>query len=250
LSNPIFYLKFKKKEMKTTSKLVFAAMVAAPALFLAACQKQIAQEEPATSSRTVSRLVAETGNGGPSGPHYNLNIIGIPKGKTADMTNNDGRRIFVKLDGNTKIKLSEGEFNVLDANGTDGEASFQLPDPSDGSDPVTGTSYSVFARALGKPGGSATVTTCATIVDGVDTYTGIICSEEVLSVERTAGRSRFTDVSRYLLTIYADITDDGVYNPKRYNLFDPALQDYFWSYDNNGLKLLQLRFYEIPSTLP
>jgi hypothetical protein len=238
--------------MKSTSKLLFAAMLAAPVLFLASCDKQIARQDESTPPPTgeVSSLASVTGNGAPSGPHYNLNIIGVPKGKKADMTNNEGRRIFVNLTGNTKIKLSEGDFSVLDANGTDGEAAFQLPDPSDGSDPVTGTSYSVFARTLGKPGGSASITTCATIVDGVDTYTGIICSEEVLEVERTAGPSKFTDVSKYLLTIYADITDDGVYNPKRYDIFDPALEDYFWNYDNNGLKLLQLRFYEIPSDLP
>jgi len=29
------------------------------------------------------------------------------------------------------------------------------------------------------------------------------------------------------------------------SLFDPALQDYFWNYDNNGLRLAQLRFYPI-----
>ena len=32
-----------------------------------------------------------------------------------------------------------------------------------------------------------------------------------------------------------------------YPLFDNALEDYFWSYDNNGLKLLQLRFYPVPT---
>jgi hypothetical protein len=32
-------------------------------------------------------------------------------------------------------------------------------------------------------------------------------------------------------------------------LFDSSLQNYFWSYDNNGLKLLQLRFYQLPSTV-
>ncbi|MDX5423275.1 MAG: hypothetical protein LPK14_13540 [Hymenobacteraceae bacterium] len=28
-----------------------------------------------------------------------------------------------------------------------------------------------------------------------------------------------------------------------YPLFDEAMQGYFWDYDNDGLKLLQLRFY-------
>jgi archaellum component FlaG (FlaF/FlaG flagellin family) len=210
------------------------------------------QKGAVNTSKTeeVVTSVSTTGNGGPSGPHYQVNIIGKPKSKTADMTGDNGRRIFVNDYGTTKIMLSEGEFAVLDANGTDGSASFQLPDPADGSDPVTGTSYSVYVRALGKPGGKVGITTCATIVDGVDTYTGIICSQEVLQVERTTGKSKFTDVSRYLLTMYVDITNDGISNPKRYNLFDAALQDYYWNYDNNGLKVLQMRFYEIPSTLP
>jgi hypothetical protein len=30
------------------------------------------------------------------------------------------------------------------------------------------------------------------------------------------------------------------------SLFDACLQGYFWQYDNNGLKLLQVRFYPIP----
>jgi hypothetical protein len=38
------------------------------------------------------------GNGTPSGPHYNLNILGVPRDKTADMTGNNGHRIFVKLE--------------------------------------------------------------------------------------------------------------------------------------------------------
>src|SRR5262249_60391823 len=42
---------------------------------------------------------ATTGNGAPSGSHYTLNIIGVPKGKTADMTGNNGSRIFVLLNG-------------------------------------------------------------------------------------------------------------------------------------------------------
>src|SRR5438128_1858612 len=76
------------------------------------------------------------GNGAPSGPHYNLNIIGVPKDKSADMTGDNGHRIFVDLGSKsgaavtTRIMLSQsfdGTFEVLDANGTDGEASFKLP---------------------------------------------------------------------------------------------------------------------------
>lgn len=225
-----------------------------PTVLLVACQKQVLEDSVDGPNRaeTLSRA-AMTGNGGPSGAHYNLNIIGVSKEKSVDNDNSNGRRIFVSLSGKTKIKLSEGDFDVLDYNGTDGEAAFQLPDPSDGSDPVTGTSYSVWVRALGKPGGSATVTTCAESFTDPSTgiaYDQVVCSLESLYVERTTGRSKFRDVSRYLLTIYADITDDGVINPKRYNIFDDALEGYYWDYDNNGLKLLQVRFYPIASTLP
>jgi len=182
---------------------------------------------------------ATTGNGAPSGAHYNLNIIGVPKGKTADMTGNNGHRIFVKLDGKTKILLSEGDdFNVLDANGTDANgASFQLPNPDPDGDGVT--VYSVYARALGKPGGSAIITTCATDVATDEE----VCSLESLEVTRSKGKSTFENVSRELLYIYADITDDDVDNPKLYPLFSDELYGYFWAYDNNGLKILQLRFY-------
>ena len=94
----------------------------------------------------------------PSGAHFNLNLIGVPQDKSAEMTGNQGHRIFVKLFGNTKIMLAEGEsFEVLDANGTDGRAEFKLPNPDPEDDGVT--EYSVFARALGKAGGSSATTT-------------------------------------------------------------------------------------------
>lgn len=61
------------------------------------------------------------GHGAPSGAHYNLNIIGVPQEKTADMDGNSGHRLFVNLEGKSRIMLEKGEsFAVLDANGTDG----------------------------------------------------------------------------------------------------------------------------------
>jgi hypothetical protein len=198
---------------------------------------------------------AETGNGAPSGAHYNLNLIGVPKAKTADMDNNSGHRIFVKLEGNTKIKLAEGDtFQVLDANGTDGNgAKFQLPNPDPDGDGTT--VYSVFARALGKPGKTGSINTCATqivdpdgIPDSGDEYAEEECSIAVLELERTKGKQRFENVSKELLYIYADLDEDGTI--ERVPLFSDALQDYLWSYDNSGLKVVQLRFYEVPTTVP
>jgi hypothetical protein len=184
-------------------------------------------------------VFAGRGNDLPSGPHYNLNIIGVPKGKTADMDGNQGHRIFVNLQGNSKIWLQEGEtFQVLDANGTDSDgAMFQLPDPDPDDDLVL--SYSVYGRALGTPGGQATITTCGYDESGVE-----YCSTESRIMVRDRGKPVTVNVTKDLLTIYVDLDGNGV--PERYALFDDALQDYFWSYDNNGCKLVQLRFYDIP----
>ena len=57
-------------------------------------------EEIPTEAQSVD-LQAELGNGYPS-PHfdYKLNIIGVPKNKSAELDNNNGRRIFVQLNSN------------------------------------------------------------------------------------------------------------------------------------------------------
>jgi hypothetical protein len=190
----------------------------------------------------VIPAAAGSGNGAPSGPHYDLNIIGVPKGKSAPMTGSNGHVIFVPLNTTTKILLAPGDFKVLDANGTDGPAAFQLPNP----DPTNSgqTQYSVWARALGKPGGSSKTTTCAT-----DPVTGqLFCSIYSMVLVRSKGKSSFTDVSKELLYVYADVKGTGTV--QRYPLFASTLQDYFWNYDNNGLKLAQLRFYQVSSTVP
>ncbi|MFZ9519775.1 MAG: hypothetical protein ACO3A4_04800 [Silvanigrellaceae bacterium] len=188
-----------------------------------------------------SETIGLTKSGIPAGQHFGLNLIGVPKDKSPSLTGGSGHRIFLPLFGAAKILLSEGEFAVLDANGTDGSASFQLPNPDPDGDGVT--SYSVFARALGKPGGSLKATTCAT-----DPATGEeICSLETMVSTRTSGRSKFVNVSRELLSISADIDGDGTLD--RVSLFDDRLVDYFWSLDNQGLRILQLRFIQVPSKL-
>jgi hypothetical protein len=205
-------------------------ILAATAFVLAALPMQFA-----------SAGTASTGNGAPSGAHYNLNLIGVPKNKTADMTGANGHVIFTKLDGNTKINLTQGSFQVIDANGTDGNgALFQLPNPDPDGDGVT--AYSVYARALGQPGGSATATSCVT-----DT-TGTWCSTEDAVLVRGSGKSSFENVSKEMLTLCLDTDLDGTCDT-RTSLFSDSQASYFWSYDNQGLRLAQLRFYELPSTV-
>jgi len=206
-----------------------------------------------------------TGNEAPSGSHYNLNIICVPNGKKADMTGTQGHTIFVACDGTSKINLIEGtDFLVLDRNGTDGSASFQLPPTDtgvitdkpgvndectlnlDGSFTCgTGTSvYSVFARALGNRLGTAVMMLC-----GLDDLGLPVCGlDNQLKLDASGRPAKFENVTANLLYIY-NVTINGVFY-KRIPLFSDVLQDYFWNYDNNGLKLLQLRFYHCTTVVP
>jgi hypothetical protein len=196
------------------------------------------------SSQPKAASTATTGNGAPSGAHYDLNIHGVAKGGSAS-TGSSGHDIFVPLQGKCAIMLSPGAFQVLDPNCLDGSAAFQLPNPVASTTTTTITTvYSVWVRALAKPGGSSSMTTCAT-----DPTTGsLVCSTSAfVSVQtRSSGKSVFRNVTGDLLFISQCINGTLTRTP----LFDASLQNFFWSYDNNGLRLLQLRFYQLPTTVP
>ena len=181
------------------------------------------------------------GNGSMSGSHYNLNIIGVEKGKSATLAGSNRHTIFVWLGKNgtvsSKIYLVPGEeFKVCDGNATDGVAYdcdgnvlpnlegavFQLPCNTNleaGEDPDGEPStllpceeedpqlaYEVFARGLGGPG-SATMTTCATETvdtDGDGVLETICSTENVVLVRNPStlgGRTKFTNVTQQLTSL-------------------------------------------------
>lgn len=194
----------------------------------------------------------ETGNGAPSGAHYTLNILA--KDNVADMEGMDGgngHRIFIALQGNSKIQLQEDEtepynFEVIDPVASPGDpALFQLPNPY-GSGDITGTwstAYKVYVRALGPLGKQADLYT--TVVDSLGTY---VYTGEVVELEhKTKGNNKFQNVTTQLLTVLLDIDDDG--NLERVPLFADDSYTYFWEIDNEGLRHAQLRFYEIPEEI-
>ena len=217
-------------------------LVTLAALTLAGCDS--AATAPSAAAPQPSKASLITGNGAPSGAHYNLNIIGVPKDKSADFSGGNGGRIFVDLVGSTKINLTEGSFAVLDANGTDGTAAFQLPNPDDGSGQLA---YSVWVRALGKPGGKASMTSCFTELSTATTWCN--SGDLVVNLNRVAGGQKFVDVSKQLLQVCADVNSDPTITTLQLvPLFSTLGTDYFWQYDNNGLKLAQMRFYPISTT--
>jgi hypothetical protein len=212
---------------------------------------------------TASSAYAQhsTGNGSQSGSHYNLNLIGHNDCLGDDFTGsnrhviavllnyNDGSQdgqLFSTLDKRNKIFLSPGtDFQVTDGSACDG-AYFTLP--SDVS-----STYVAYARALGSPKDdpTGTITTCAVDTLGTDTTADdeIVCStaDNVLTLSRTKGGApKFTNATDELLFLCADLNDNGTCeNNEKVQLFDARYYSYFWDYDNNGLRLVQIRLYPV-----
>ena len=226
------------KKFLVIGALALAAVMAFGVLFVAGGETEAAKK-------------ADKGNGSPSGSHYTLNIIGVPHGKTATMKGTKGHTIFVDLDGSSEINLTSGlDFEVLDRNGTssdpDGDgAEFMLPGDIAGLD-VDGngkTTWSVYSRALGTPGGKAKMTLCAE-KDGID-----VCSINILELERTKdGVSKFDNVSGYLLYMYILKPDSGECCDL-VNLFHNDYENFLWEYNNYKLRVAQLRFYPCETTV-
>ena len=220
-------------------------------------------------------FAVETGNGMLSGGHYNLNIIGVPKGKSVPAMDGSNRHtIFVPLQSGgdvgklVKIKFVIGDdFQVLDGNATvDNEATLQVPyeycqDLNTGC--VDLLSFYVFARGLGKPGpdvGAIVTAECDYTLNVVDELgsTDLTCEDTLLlgsfEVKRPGGKPRtydITDIFRATGCLdinnsgYCDTGDLAFSNIWIFNI--PYLQSYMWDYDNNGLKLMQVRFYPTTS---
>ena len=182
------------------------------------------------------------GNGAPSGAHYNLNLIGKEKKDLMPNDTNNGHRIFVNLYGRSNIYLKNGtDFGVIDADATDGRGVFQMPAQNNTYDSLGNYigpgNYTVWIRAVGKPGGKGNITTCAT-----DNLTlEEVCSTNNVILMRTKGAQKFTDVTKALTTItyYNALLGRNV----TVDIFNESLYGYLWNYDNKGLKTVQLRFY-------
>ncbi|HET8922422.1 MAG TPA: hypothetical protein VFN26_05430 [Candidatus Acidoferrum sp.] len=207
-----------------------------------------------------------TGSGAPSGAHYDLNIIGVDSAKKPPLTGSDRHTIFVPLVSDqgaldtdiasgADILLIQGPFTVCDGNAFDAAydcsgnkignqgAVFQLPCNTNIATatgttlvPCTSTgagsvaSYQVWARVVGKPGGSGTITTCAT---DLSTNTVVCNANDTILVRSKL--NKFENVTNALTSL--------VTGTQTVSLFGAGFQNFFWDYDNNGNKLLQLRLY-------
>ncbi|HEU5175675.1 MAG TPA: hypothetical protein VFT96_13045 [Gemmatimonadaceae bacterium] len=215
-------------------------LLGAAAVSLVACTETTSPTPEVASTPSFSNGFPDNGKGA----LYKFNLIGHPSSPSSDMLNDQGKRMFVKLEGNTRINLSMGAFDILDADGTDGTAAFQLPDPDPDNDGETW--YGVYVRPKGKPGKSMNITTCATADWDNDPATPDeeLCSLEKAVLVRDTGKPRVDNVSKELLTACVDTNDDQVCD-ERVFLFDDRAEDYLWSVDNYGLRNVEVRFLEI-----
>ena len=177
-----------------------------------------------------------TGNGAPNGPHFNLNIHGVAN-TGQGFNGNNKNDIWVPLQGKCNINLQmQPTFAVTQPDCVNNPpASFQLPNPCPDLTCSTLT-YEVWARAVTP--GAASMYSCYT--DATGTY----CDTDqylVVSLNKVTF-PKFVDVSKQLLTVCDATTGKTV------PIFSTNDQ-YFWQYDNQGLRLAQLRFYEIPGDL-
>ena len=180
---------------------------------------------------------------------FKMNIIGVPNPKTAPMLNQDRKTIFVNLDGESNIFLTQGAFTVCDGNswlpavdcmgnqlGGHIGSVFQLPCNSNTPSLIDCTgftcSYSVYFRALGKPGGNATITTC-----GIDSLGDTICSSNSTPMlSHNKGKPTFVNVTNELTSLVCPPGTTDCKAGQVLPLFNSDFEFFLWQYDNQGLK--------------
>lgn len=177
--------------------------------------------------------------------HYSLNLVGVPEDKHELVekisSDDNGESIYIGLnsdDSCVKLKrASEGEgFEVNDADGINGKAKFQLPTSNN-------TEYHLFVRPLGIPRAESQPhdVDLSTDEDIASMGTAILINNN--------GANKLTDIASKLTTVNVaaeDLNGDDVIDKldiTTYNIFDDALENYFWEYNDEGLKVSQLRFY-------
>ena len=174
-----------------------------------------------------------------NGAHYNLNIIA--KDRHADVGDSYGHTLFVKDDGKTQIYMTQGdEFKVLDRNGLKGSAEFQIAPGH----------YNVYAIARGKPNGKVNISAFGNFTDE-ELGTKLIPFGYV-NLNRTTKKPQSENINELFyvdVTLCTSVDENGTCNESvvytDFWVFDiEEYLEYYWIYNNDNLKLLQVRFYE------
>ena len=203
-----------------------------------------------------------------SGPHFQFNIIGSPKGISGDLSN--GRAIMVPLknangpdlpsitcEADNYVIGRDGEpapytaeqipagarlhfqagpaFAILDRDATDGDATIQVP--------VVGDvmRYEIYLRVLGKPN------TCMDInAFAYDLQQNLYFWAGSVDVNRKTGKSTWVKVN-YLFDVWFcqvdPVTHACTTAAEELSVFNNTFEDYFWNILNDGTRNVQVRLY-------
>lgn len=127
------------------------------------------------------------------------------------------------------------DLQVIDKDGTDGTATFNLPDGC----------YQIFASPGGKPGGCMDIDTiiCYDLIE--DVLTQVDCRTDLsndqfvlvghINVDRSKGKPRWDNVTNELLPAITGVGSG-----------DPGYLDFFWQIYNQYLRVAHLRIQSIP----
>lgn len=222
-----------------------------------------------------------TGNGGISGPHFDLNLVGVSSKnvKNAYNDNLEGHVIFTALISDQKNgdpdTLATDTDPILLVQGPDFEVCQRYawatpvacPDTTFiGTFPAAGAVFELPCNNLSSlglitpctssgPGSIAEYTVWARALSkptsgstitlcGQDTATGTTyCNTDVMFLKNRP--SKFTDVTSALTSLVVSTNCGKAGQPAcgTYPLFATGFENFYWDYDNAGNKLVQLRFY-------
>jgi hypothetical protein len=213
---------------------------------------------------------AFAGNAAPSGPHFNINIIGHPKGgisgdysrghsimiplrnvqSRAELVCNVDRVQLVDDIAPTwetseptgaKIYFVAGDhFEIIDRDGTDSDgAKIMVP-----VDSATGDiKFDIYMRVLGKPN------TCMNMnAYAYDSEQNLWFKAGTVYVSRKSGKSTFVraiDLFRVWFCTIDPQTNKCADTGANLSVFNDIFDNYFWNILNDGTRLLQVRLYEI-----
>jgi hypothetical protein len=219
-------------------------------------------------------------NGAPSGPHFNINIIGHPKGGIGG-DDSSGHSIMIPLrtvpgpdvlkcnvdgvnfvddtyptpgtlapTGGAKIYFEGGEnFEILDRDATDGEARIKLP--VDMNSTTKDLKFAVYMRVLGKPNKYNPVTGEGTVACmNINAYVNDAADQTLwyqtgtVTVSRAKGKSSFARVTDlFMVWFCTEMVDTTCTTTANLSVFNDIFSGYFWNILNDGTRLVQVRFY-------
>lgn len=220
---------------------------------------------------TVGTGVAFAGNGAPSGPHYNINIIGHPKGYKGGGEDSNGRSIMIPLKNavgpnaiiceedqsiltddtaptwvtseptGAKIYFVPGDqFAILDRDATDSDGA-RIMIPTNGEANGDWITVDVYIRALGKPN------TCMDIdAYAYDLDQGLWFWSGSVDLNRKTGKSTFIKANELFDVWFCQVDELGACEAGttvELSVFNDVFENYFWNILNNGTRLVQVRLY-------